>query len=70
MYVNPTFPVGVFFCPKEGRYGENIPKGVWPTLESLGSFCVSMPEIKLKMGKSIWFLLPSLESRWMISHQR
>lgn len=25
----------VILCPEEGRYGVNIPKGVWHTLESL-----------------------------------
>lgn len=27
----------VMLCPEEGRYGVNIPKGVWHTLESLES---------------------------------
>lgn len=27
----------VVLCPEEGRYGVNIPKGVWHTLESLES---------------------------------
>lgn len=25
----------VIFCPEEGRYGVNIPKGVWHTLEAI-----------------------------------
>lgn len=25
----------VVLCPEEGRYGVNIPKGVWHTIESL-----------------------------------
>lgn len=28
---------GVVLCPEEGRYGVNIPKGVWNNLESLES---------------------------------
>lgn len=28
---------GVVLCPEEGRYGVNIPKGVWHNLESLES---------------------------------
>ncbi len=32
-----TIIESVVLCPKEGRYGINIPKGVWHTLESLES---------------------------------
>jgi len=46
----------IILCPEEGKYGVNIPKGIWHTLESLetGSVFFEYKEGIFRATRSGW----------------